>query len=92
MEQQKEIYSTAVSLKKRAELQVSGVLDIISSDENSVYLNTSDGALLAEGEGLHIISMNVSSGDITIEGKIDSLSYCERTPAQKSGFLARMFK
>ena len=92
MEQQKEIFSTAISLKKRSDLQVSGVWDIISSDENAIYLNTADGTLLIEGAGLRIISINVSGGDMSVEGKIDSLVYNDKAQTQKSGFLARMFK
>jgi sporulation protein YabP len=92
MEQNKEIYSTSISLKKRSELLVSGVSDIISSDESSIYLDTPDGGLIIEGSSLRIISMNVAGGDLTLEGKIDSLAYNEKAQAQKSGFFARMFK
>lgn len=92
MEQNKEIYSTLISLKKRSELQISGVSDIISSDENSVYLDTLDGTLVIEGSALRIISMNVAGKDLTLEGKIDSLVYNETAQSQKSGFFARMFK
>ena len=92
MEQQKDFFSTAISLKKRSELQISGVSDIISSDENSIYLNTSDGALLIEGAELRIISINVAGGDMSVEGKVDSLAYSDKTKMQKSGFFARMLK
>lgn len=92
MENQKEIFSTTISLKKRSELNISGVNDIVSSDENSICLNTPDGLLLIEGDALRIISMSVSGGDIAIMGKIDSIVYNEKTQMQKSGFFARMFK
>ena len=92
MEQQKETFSTAISLKKRSELNISGVSDIISSDENSIYLNTADGTLTVEGADLRIISIDVSGGYMNVEGKVDSLVYNDRTQTQKSGFLARMFK
>lgn len=92
MENQKENFSTAILLKKRSELNVSGVNDIVSSDENSICLDTPDGQLLIEGEGLRIISMSVSGGDIDVTGKIDSIVYSEKTQMQKSGFFARMFK
>jgi len=92
MEQQKENYSTSIFLKKRSELQISGVSDIISSDENNIYLNTSDGALIIDGTELRIISMNVAQGDMTVEGKVDSIAYTEKEQTQKSGFFARMFK
>lgn len=92
MENQKENFSTAVQLKKRTELSVSGVTDIVSSDENTICLNTPDGLLYVEGEGLRIISMNVSGGDIAVTGKVCSLAYSDKEAAQKSGFFARMFK
>ena len=92
MEQQKEKFHTSVSLKNRSQLLVSGVSDIISSDENTICLNTADGVLTVNGTELRIISMNVAGGDMNVEGKIDSLAYSERTQAVKSGFFARMFK
>ena len=92
MEQQKETFSTAISLKKRSELNISGVSDIISSDENSIYLNTADGTLTVEGADLRIISIDVSGGYMNVEGKVDSLVYNDRTQTQKSGFFARMFR
>ena len=91
MENQKENFSTAIQLKKRTELSVSGVNDIVSSDENAICLSTPDGLLYVEGDGLRIISMNVSGGDIAVTGKVYSLSYSDKA-AQKSGFFARMFK
>ena len=83
MENQKETFSTAISLKKRAELSISGVTDIISSDENIICLNTTDGLLIIDGIGLRIISMNISGGDISVLGKIDSLTYSERNQKRK---------
>ena len=52
MEQQKEKNSTALTLKNRSALNINGISDIINSDENAVYLNTLDGALLIEGSEL----------------------------------------
>jgi sporulation protein YabP len=92
MENQKENYSTVVTLKKRTDLNISGVCDIVSSDESSVCLNTSDGLLVIDGDGLRITSMNVSGGEIVIIGKINSFSYSGKAESQKSGFFARMFK
>lgn len=92
MENQKENFSTAIQLKKRTELYVTGVSDIVSSDENAICLNTPDGALCVEGEGLRIISMNVSGGELCVTGKVYGIAYSDKTAAQKSGFFARMFK
>ena len=50
--------NTTLLLKNRTALSLTGVSDIISSDESSVYLDTIDGGLIIEGTELHIISMN----------------------------------
>ena len=92
MENQKENFSTIIQLKKRTELAVSGVTDIVSSDESAICLSTPDGPLYVEGEGLRIISMNVSGGELSVTGKVCSLAYSDKAEAQKSGFFARMFK
>jgi sporulation protein YabP len=92
MEQQKEKNTTSIALKNRSSLNIDGVSDIISSDESSVYLDTSDGALLIEGSELRIISMNVVSHEMSIDGRIDTIAYHDKTQTQKSGFFARMFK
>ena len=92
MENQKEIFSTVISLKKRSELGISGVDDIISSDENSICLDTHDGLLEIVGDGLRIISMSATGGEISVTGKIDSLGYSDKTQMKKIGFFARMFK
>ncbi|MGN1095011.1 MAG: YabP/YqfC family sporulation protein [Eubacteriales bacterium] len=92
MEQAKEKNSTSLVLKNRSSLFVSGVTDIISSDENAISLDTNDGALIVEGNEMHIISMNVSNGEITVEGNIDALAYHDKTQTQKTGFFTRIFK
>ena len=92
MEQQKEKKSTAISLKNRSELKIYGVSDIISSDENCICLNTADGILTLDGSALRIITINVTGGEMEVEGRIDGISYSENTQTQKSGFFARMFR
>ena len=92
MEQTKEKISTELVLQNRAELNISGVCDIISSDENSILLDTVDGALEICGNELHIISMNVANGAMVVEGRIDTISYHDKQETKKSGFLARMFR
>ena len=92
MEQTKEKNTTELILRNRAELNISGVCDIISSDENSIFLNTADGTLEIGGSELHIISMNVASGTMIVDGKVDNISYHDKIQAQKNGFFARMFR
>lgn len=84
--------NTTLLLKNRTALSLTGVSDIISSDENSVYLDTIDGGLIIEGTELHIKSMNIGNGELSLEGRIDSISYHDKVQASKNGFWSRMFR
>ncbi len=92
MELQKERSTTSLILKNRASLYIGGVLDIISSDENTVVLDTADGGLEISGDELRIKNMNVENGEISVEGSIDSLVFTDNEKKEKRSLFARMFK
>lgn len=76
-------------LDNRAKLTVTGVQEVESFDENVVALHTVRGMLLIRGEGLHLRSLSIDGGQVSVSGRIDDLSYEE---VQKAGsFLRRLF-
>ena len=93
MEAQNNIQRTTdLMLRNRKNLSLTGIEDVISFDELSVYLVTGDGNLLIEGTDLHIATLDVSDGNMTIDGYIRSIIYHDKTPTKKSGFLSKVFK
>ena len=78
-------------LEDRRALTVSGVSDVDSFDETAVVVYTDLGELAVHGEGLHINRLNIETGELTLEGHIQSLSYSENTSRQ-GGFFSRLFK
>ena len=93
MPEEKKVFKTAhnIIMESRKNLTVSGVMDIDSFDENSVIVFTELGELTVRGENLHINKIDVSSGDLTMEGDIDSLSYADNQP-NKGGFFSKLFR
>ena len=81
-----------LSLWNRKILNLSGIEDVISFDELSVYLVTKEGNLLVEGADLHITTLDVSDGNMTIEGIVTSMVYHDKENATKGGFFSKMFK
>jgi len=81
-----------VMLENRNKLNVTGVLDVVSFDEETVILETELGALIIKGQDFHINRLNVDIGEIAIEGEIDSAAYEDGFSKPKGGFLSRMFK
>lgn len=66
-----------VILEGRKNLTISGVTDVDSFDERCISLYTQLGELVIKGRELHINSMSVETGDMTIEGDIWALNYGE---------------
>lgn len=80
-------------LESRKKLTLSGIEDVDSFDEESIVLLTDTGTLSIRGEGLHINKLSVETGEVSIEGHVDSLVYSDgRGGKEKGGFLARLFR
>ena len=79
-------------LWNREKLHLQGIEDVISFDELAIYLITKDGKLLIEGNDLHITMLDVSEGNMMIDGCIRAITYNDKDPNIKSGFFAKMFK
>ena len=79
-------------LYQRKKLSLCGIEDVISFDELSIYLITENGNLLIEGADLHITVLDVSSGNMTVEGMIRSIIYNDKEAKKKEGFFSRMMK
>ena len=78
-------------LEDRKKLVVSGVEDVDSFDEQTVVIFTGMGELTVRGSDLHIINLNVDSGELSVEGTVGSLTYSDDRP-EKGGFFSRVFR
>lgn len=82
-----------IMMENREKLSVSGVVDVDSFDEETVILATELGALMIKGADLHINKLNVDTGELIIEGEIDSCVFNDSYSSKSKGsFLSRMFK
>ncbi len=68
-------------LTDREKLELSGVLDVVSFDEEHALIKTENGMLAVDGEGLHVTMLDLGHGNISFEGKINGLYFSD---AQKS--------
>ena len=80
-------------LENRSKLSISGVLDVLSFDDQLVILETELGLLTVKGEALRINKLSIDTSEVTIEGDIYSLNYSEKEFDSKgTGFLNKIFK
>ena len=84
--------SHQIMLYNREKGNLTGILDVISFDENTIVLDTDMGLLTIKGKDLHVSRLTLEKGEI--EGQADSLVYSSSESFKKTGqsFLSRLFK
>lgn len=84
-----------VSINERKSIVITGVKKIESFDNEEFLLETTHGYAVIKGEELEIIKLDTYQGNVSIKGRIDSLSYIdENSKHQKKedGIFNRLFK
>lgn len=72
---------------------ITGICEVISFDEKEILLHTEEGKLSVKGEALHVKHLDLESGEISLEGKIDSLTYLGRKKDKREEpLLKRLFR
>ena len=79
-----------LELINREQLLVSGVEDVERFDETGIVMSTTAGLLVITGEDLHIGKLSLDGGELSVDGRVDSISY-EDGPRSSQGFLSRLF-
>lgn len=77
-------------MQDRRRLELTGVSDVDSFDENTVTAYTSLGELTVRGRGLHVRQLNLEGGSLSVEGQVDSLTYSDTM--RGGGFFSRLFR
>lgn len=65
-------------LENREKLNVSGVLDVLSFDDQIVIVETELGLLTVKGENIRINKLSLDTSEVVIEGEINSLAYSNK--------------
>lgn len=81
-------------LENREKLNLSGVKDVLSFDDQMVIVETELGLLTIKGDNLRINKLNIDIAEVTIDGLVNSLTYSDVDNISKKGsnFLGKIFK
>ena len=74
----------------REQLLVSGVEDVERFDETGIVMSTTAGLLVITGEDLHIGKLSLDGGELSVTGRVDSVSYEEQSRSSQ-GLFSRLF-
>ena len=80
-------------LENRNRLNITGVLDVLSFDDQMIIVETELGMLTIKGDNLRINKLSIDTSEVIVEGEITSLTYSSKDLNKKNeGFLGKIFK
>lgn len=94
MEEKNGIRPHSCLMQNRSAVNLTGVREVVSFDENQVVMDTDMGLLTIKGKELHVSRLTVEKGEVDVEGSMDSLTYSSNEAYRKAGqsILSRLFK
>lgn len=78
----------SIKIENRNKAFLTGIDKVISSNDNTILLETSEGGLSINGMGLKINKFDADAGEMTFEGTVNKLGYS----AAKVPMLKKIFK
>lgn len=79
-----------ILMENRQRLNISGVIEVVNFDEETICVNTELGLLTVKGQQLKVNKLNLDNTELLVEGQICSLIYSENYT--KTGFFQKLFK
>lgn len=97
LEERRNLTQTAIQnliLENREKLSISGVLDVLSFDDQVVMVETELGLLTIKGENLKINKLSIDTSEVIVEGDISSLNYSEKDLNKDKGgsLISKIFR
>ena len=87
-------FNHGITLAERKNIVITGVKKIESFDSEEFLMDTTLGFLTIKGSELEIIKLDTYQGNVSIKGKIDSLTYMDNgsTKSKEESFFGKLFK
>ena len=80
-------------LENRGKLSISGVLDVLSFDDQVIMVETELGLLTIKGENLRITKLSIDTSEVIVEGNISYLAYNNKEVEKNKGsIISKIFK
>ena len=96
IEERKSVSNTTIQnliLENREKLSISGVLDVLSFDDQVVVVETELGLLNVKGDNLRINKLSIDTSEVIVEGEIYSMYYSEKDLNKKGdSLISKIFK
>ena len=83
----------SLQVDRRERVTVTGLIDVISFDEESVIGETEMGIIIIKGGNLHVSRVNLDAGELAVSGEIDAITYENPSGGAKAkSLMGRLFR
>ena len=81
-------------LENRKKLSISGVIDVLSFDDQVVMVETELGLLTVKGGNIRINKLSIDTSEVIVEGEISFLAYSDKEKEKIKGgsLISKIFK
>ena len=92
MSENENIYTQSnLYIENREKLRLTGVIDVDNFDDFNIGVKTHKGDIVISGNSLKIAKLDVESGELLVDGTINSLFYNE-SQTKSGSFFGRLLK
>lgn len=83
-----------IKIINRENITLTGIMDLLSFDEELVITESTDGVLVIKGNNLHVNKLDLNNGQLEITGRMHNLSYEDNhhMSKNKTSFMSKIFK
>lgn len=82
-----------IKINNRREIEINGVKEIDSFDNEEFLLQTNMGYLIIRGANLQLKNLNVEEGIVQIQGRVYELAYVDEQQQEGAkGLFSKLFK
>lgn len=83
----------SLTVDSRSKITISGIIDVGSFNDQVAELITDYGGISIKGRDLHVKKVSLDTGDMSIDGSIDSIEYTNKRIGKHGGnIFARIFR
>ncbi|NLZ25282.1 MAG: sporulation protein YabP [Clostridiales bacterium] len=79
-----------LKIENRKSFSMTGVKNVESFSDKNLIVEVNDERLIIEGEGINITNLDLESGSLAADGKINALKYASKKSA--ASFFKSIFK
>ncbi|MBZ2174587.1 sporulation protein YabP [Schnuerera sp. xch1] len=81
-----------ILIEDRSKINVTGVEQVESFNDNTIILKTIRGGMIIKGEDLNVDKLNLDDGNVKITGTISGINYVDKELSHKGNIIGKIFK